>query len=41
MFRGENGPGGYKLIPEDGGHTRFVWLCDTDLKVCKMLLQQW
>ena len=34
IHRGENGPGGYKIIPIDEHHTQFVWLCDTDLKVC-------
>ena len=32
-FRGENGPGGYKMISVDNNNTQLVWLCDTDLKV--------
>ena len=35
--RGENGPGGYKLVSVDDKNTLFVWLCDTDLKVCDYL----
>ncbi|XP_065885621.1 stAR-related lipid transfer protein 3-like [Dysidea avara] len=31
-IRGENGPGGYKLVSVDDKNTLFVWLCDTDLK---------
>ena len=32
--RGENGPCGYKVVPVSDSKSLYIWIINTDLKVC-------
>ena len=37
ISRGENGPCGYKVVPIASNKCLFIWVLNTDLKVCNSL----